>query len=137
MIELHRVSKTYSVGPVEGPRAFRRLVPGRQGRVRGAQRGVRRGQDDAAAPPLPRRPAHRGRGGGARAGRRRGPPLPRGGAPRGARARAIVRKPPLLLADEPTGNLDDAMAAEILDVLRDIWTGGTTVVLATHPAGRR
>ena len=40
-----------------------------------------------------------------------------------------------MLADEPTGNLDDAMAAEILDVLRDIWTGGTTVVLATHQAG--
>jgi len=45
-----------------------------------------------------------------------------------------VRKPPLLLADEPTGNLDQAMEAEILDVLRDIWAGGTTVVLATHRA---
>ena len=61
--------------------------------------------------------------------------LSQGEAQRAALARAIVRKPPLLLADEPTGNLDDAMAAEILDVLRDIWTGGTTVVLATHQAG--
>ena len=55
-----------------------------------------------------------------------------GEAQRAALARAIVRKPPLLLADEPTGSLDDAMAAEVFEVLRDIWTGGTTVVLATH-----
>jgi cell division transport system ATP-binding protein len=51
-----------------------------------------------------------------------------------ALARAIVRKPALLLADEPTGNLDDAMAAEIIDVITDIWAGGTTVLLATHQA---
>jgi cell division transport system ATP-binding protein len=60
--------------------------------------------------------------------------LSQGEAQRASLARAIVRKPPLLLADEPTGNLDDAMEAEIIDVLRDIWTGGTTVVLATHQA---
>src|SRR2546426_8011664 len=53
---------------------------------------------------------------------------------RASLARAIVRKPPLLLADEPTGNLDQTMEAEILDVLRDIRAGGTTVVLATHRA---
>ncbi|OGL13499.1 MAG: cell division ATP-binding protein FtsE [Candidatus Rokubacteria bacterium RIFCSPLOWO2_12_FULL_71_22] len=58
--------------------------------------------------------------------------LSQGEAQRAALARAIVRKPPLLLADEPTGSLDDAMAAEVFEVLRDIWTGGTTVVLATH-----
>ena len=60
--------------------------------------------------------------------------LSQGEAQRAALARAIVRRPPLLLADEPTGSLDDAMAAEILEVLRDIWAGGTTVVLATHQA---
>src|SRR6059036_1415453 len=60
--------------------------------------------------------------------------LSQGEAQRAALARAIARKPLLLLADEPTGNLDQAMEAEILDVLRDIWAGGTTVVLATHRA---
>ncbi len=60
--------------------------------------------------------------------------LSQGEAQRASLARAIVRKPPLLLADEPTGNLDDAMEAEIIGVLKDIWTGGTTVMLATHEA---
>src|SRR5256885_6344461 len=60
--------------------------------------------------------------------------LSQGEAQRAALARAIVRRPPLLLADEPTGNLDDAMAAEIVDVLQDIGAGGTTIVLATHQA---
>ena len=61
--------------------------------------------------------------------------LSQGEAQRAALARAIVRKPPLLLADEPTGNLDDDMAAEILGVMKDVWTAGTTVVLATHQGG--
>ena len=60
--------------------------------------------------------------------------LSQGEAQRAALARAIARRPPLLLADEPTGNLDDAMAAEIIDVLKDIGAGGTTIVLATHQA---
>jgi cell division transport system ATP-binding protein len=60
--------------------------------------------------------------------------LSQGEAQRVALARAIVRRPPLLLADEPTGNLDDAMATEIHDVIKDIWAAGTTVVLATHQA---
>ena len=58
--------------------------------------------------------------------------LSQGEAQRAALARAIVRKPPLLLADEPTGNLDDDMADEVLGVIRDIWACGTTVLLATH-----
>jgi len=58
--------------------------------------------------------------------------LSQGEAQRAALARAIVRQPPLLLADEPTGNLDDDMADEVLGVIRDIWACGTTVLLATH-----
>src|SRR5215813_7565666 len=60
--------------------------------------------------------------------------LSQGEAQRAALARAIVRRPPLLLADEPTGNLDEAMAAEIIEALKDIGSGGTTIVLATHQA---
>jgi cell division transport system ATP-binding protein len=58
--------------------------------------------------------------------------LSQGEAQRAALARAIVRRQPLLIADEPTGSLDDSMAAEVLDVIKDIWARGTTVVLATH-----
>ncbi len=47
-------------------------------------------------------------------------------------ARAIVNKPILLLADEPTGNLDPLASREILDLLTRINRFGTTVLLATH-----
>jgi cell division transport system ATP-binding protein len=47
-------------------------------------------------------------------------------------ARAIVNKPVLLLADEPTGNLDPLASQEILDLLTRINRFGTTVLLATH-----
>jgi cell division transport system ATP-binding protein len=60
--------------------------------------------------------------------------LSQGEGQRAALARAIVRRPALLIADEPTGNLDEEMAAEIIQVLRDINSGGTTVVFATHQA---
>jgi cell division transport system ATP-binding protein len=60
--------------------------------------------------------------------------LSQGEAQRAALARAIARKPLLLLADEPTGSLDETMAAEVIDIVKDIWAGGTTVLLATHPA---
>ena len=60
--------------------------------------------------------------------------LSQGEAQRASLARAIVKSPALLLADEPTGNLDDDMAAEILDLVKDIWSRGTTVLLATHQA---
>ena len=49
-----------------------------------------------------------------------------------ALARAIVNKPPLLLADEPTGNLDPDTSWEIMDLLDDINKTGTTIVMATH-----
>jgi cell division transport system ATP-binding protein len=61
--------------------------------------------------------------------------LSQGEAQRAALARAVARKPLLLIADEPTGNLDEGMAAEVLDILKDIWAGGTTVLFATHQAG--
>jgi cell division transport system ATP-binding protein len=47
-------------------------------------------------------------------------------------ARAIVKDPIALLADEPTGNLDPATTADILTLLRKINLGGTTVLLSTH-----
>jgi cell division transport system ATP-binding protein len=47
-------------------------------------------------------------------------------------ARALVRDPYILLADEPTGNLDAKSSQEIIDVLMDINYKGTTVLMATH-----
>lgn len=47
-------------------------------------------------------------------------------------ARAVVNKPPLLLADEPTGNLDAALADEILDLFVEFHHHGVTVLIATH-----
>ena len=50
-------------------------------------------------------------------------------------ARAIVNDPAVLLADEPTGNLDGAMAIEVMEILHSINLRGTTVLVATHDAG--
>ena len=47
-------------------------------------------------------------------------------------ARALAAEPRLLLADEPTGNLDPERSMEILGLLREIHARGTTVLLATH-----
>jgi cell division transport system ATP-binding protein len=47
-------------------------------------------------------------------------------------ARAIVNSPPLLLADEPTGNLDPASSNEIMELLQKINMRGTAVLMATH-----
>ena len=47
-------------------------------------------------------------------------------------ARALAAKPPLILADEPTGNLDSASGAEIMRMLRELHRDGHTVVLITH-----
>ena len=47
-------------------------------------------------------------------------------------ARAIVNRPPLVLADEPTGNLDSATAASVMEALSELHAAGRTVFLVTH-----
>jgi putative ABC transport system ATP-binding protein len=47
-------------------------------------------------------------------------------------ARAVIHKPPLLLADEPTGNLHSGQAKEIMELFRDLNQQGTTIVQVTH-----
>ncbi|WP_157254382.1 ABC transporter ATP-binding protein [Nonomuraea typhae] len=47
-------------------------------------------------------------------------------------ARAVAGDPPLLLADEPTGNLDSASGAEVLRILGDLHASGTTIAVITH-----
>ncbi|MBW2290867.1 MAG: ABC transporter ATP-binding protein [Deltaproteobacteria bacterium] len=47
-------------------------------------------------------------------------------------ARALVNEPSLILADEPTGNLDSATGAEIMQILDDLHEAGNTIILVTH-----
>ena len=47
-------------------------------------------------------------------------------------ARALARSPRVLLADEPTGNLDPETSWEIMDIFREVNKSGTTIVMATH-----
>jgi putative ABC transport system ATP-binding protein len=51
---------------------------------------------------------------------------------RAAIARAIVNEPPILLADEPTGNLDSKTSEEVMSLLRRIHGDGTTIIMVTH-----
>ena len=47
-------------------------------------------------------------------------------------ARAIAAKPPIILADEPTGNLDSKSGAEVMEILKELHRGGRTIILITH-----
>jgi len=47
-------------------------------------------------------------------------------------ARAIVAKPPVIIADEPTGNLDPQLSAEIMNLFAEFGAVGTTVLIASH-----
>ena len=55
-----------------------------------------------------------------------------GGQQRVAVARAIVGEPQIILADEPTGNLNSTQAATVVEMLRELHAGGATILLVTH-----
>ena len=50
-------------------------------------------------------------------------------------ARAIAARPPVILADEPTGNLDSASSREIMEILKGMHRSGETLILITHDNG--
>jgi putative ABC transport system ATP-binding protein len=53
---------------------------------------------------------------------------------RAAIARALAGNPRVILADEPTGNLDTTMSEQVMSILQEINLGGTTIVMVTHNA---
>ena len=47
-------------------------------------------------------------------------------------ARALANDPPLILADEPTGNLDENTGIEVMDIFKDLVSRGRTIIMVTH-----
>ena len=47
-------------------------------------------------------------------------------------ARAIINNPTIILADEPTGNLDTKTSIEIMNIFEKIWRSGNTIIIVTH-----
>ena len=47
-------------------------------------------------------------------------------------ARAVAARPPVILADEPTGNLDSASGKEVMRIINELWAEGRTIILITH-----
>ena len=47
-------------------------------------------------------------------------------------ARAVAAKPPVILADEPTGNLDSSSGKEVMRIINELWSEGRTIILITH-----
>ena len=47
-------------------------------------------------------------------------------------ARALAAKPPLILADEPTGNLDSNSGKDVMRIINELWAEGRTIILITH-----
>ena len=47
-------------------------------------------------------------------------------------ARAVAARPPIILADEPTGNLDSASSNDVMRIINELWAEGKTIILITH-----
>ena len=121
------------------PARHRHRLPGRQPAVHHDRRGQRRASRAARGRDRAARPAHAGRSCleelGLAAKARAAPARLSGGEQQKvALARALANKPSLLLADEPTGNLDSTSTTEVLKVLRHAHTQGQAIVLVTHDA---
>ncbi len=103
---------------VELPLAYSGTVSGRTGRAQRRDRAIEALGQVGLADRVDHRPGE----------------LSGGEQQRVAIARALVTEPALILADEPTGNLDSAATADILGLLDDLHARGATIVLITHEA---